>query len=84
MCDAFCRALAVHNGTVCLRRRPGKLSLFAISDRCRGITSTGTVYNLTDGELSNTFPLGVSNEYAADEAEIAVKDGTLLIVQTDD
>ena len=84
MCDAFCRALAVHNGTVRLRRRPGKLSLFAISDRCRGITSTGTVYNLTDGELSNTFPLGVSNEYAADEAEIAVKDGTLLIVQTDD
>ena len=84
MCDAFCRALVVRNGTVRIRRRPGKLSLFAISDRCRGITSTGTVYNLTDGELSNTFPLGVSNEYAADEAVIAVKDGTLLIVQTDD
>ena len=84
MCDGLCRALVVRNGSVRVARRPGKLSLFALSDRCTGITSTGTAYNLSDAELVNTFPLGVSNEYRADEAEISVRDGTLLIVQTDD
>ena len=84
MQDGFCRVLALRNGTARVARRPGKLSVFALSDRCRGVTVRGAVYGLTDGELTNAFPLGVSNEYAADEAEITVREGTLLIVQTDD
>ena len=58
--------------------------MFAMGERCGGITSTGTVYNLTDGELVNYFPLGVSNEFAAEEAVVSVKDGTLLIMTADD
>lgn len=84
MRDGHCRAFALRNGTILLPRRPGKLSIFALSDRCRGVTVRGTVYTLTGGELINTFPLGVSNEYAADEVEISVDEGTLLIVQTDE
>lgn len=84
MSDGRTWATVVENGSVCIRRRPGKLSMFSMSDRCCGITTRGTVYNLTDGELDNFFPLGVSNEFAEDEAKVAVRDGTLLIMTADD
>ena len=32
-----------------------------------------------DGELTNAFPLGVSNEFAGVESTVTVDDGTLLI-----
>ena len=35
---------------------------------------------MEEGELRNDFPLGVSNEFIIDEeAEVTVKEGTLLI-----
>ena len=48
------------------------------------MTLRGALYPLENAELVGDFPLGVSNEYAADEAEISVADGMLLIVQTGD
>ena len=42
------------------------------------------MYNLTDGELVNDFPLGVSNEFAAEEATVSIREGTLLIMTADD
>ena len=57
-----------------------KLSVFALGGRCRGVTLRGTKYALEDGTLANTFPLGVSNEFAGDEARIEVRDGALLVV----
>ena len=82
MDDGLCRATVVKNGEAHLARRPGKLSLFSMGDRCAGVTIRGAVYELTDGELTNTFPLGVSNEYRDDEVTVSVKDGILLAVQT--
>ena len=57
-----------------------KLSVFALSDACRGVTLRGTKYALEGGTLTNAFPLGVSNEFAGDRAEIAVERGALLAV----
>ena len=38
------------------------------------------MYSLDKADLTNDFPLGVSNEFIIDEeAEITVEDGTLLI-----
>lgn len=84
MADGFCRVYVLKDGAMTLARRPGKLSLFALGGRCRGVTLRGALYPLEDAELVSDFPLGVSNEYAADEAEISVAEGMLLIVQTGD
>ena len=56
------------------------LSVFAAEDRCRGVSIRGAKYELQDAELTNDFPLGVSNEWAASDAEISLREGTLLIV----
>ena len=73
--------LLLQDGTLSLPRREGfALSVFAFSERCRGVSLHGTKYTLTDAELENSFPLGVSNEWAEDAATVSITDGTLLIV----
>lgn len=69
------------DGAVHLPRRDGfSLSLFSVSDFCRGVTAAGVKYPLNDAVLTNAFPLGVSNEWTAEEALVEVREGTLLII----
>ena len=82
MDDGLCRVAVVKDGALTVKRRPGKLSLFSMGDRCTGVNISGALYELTDGELTNAFPLGVSNEYREDEVSISVREGLLLVVQT--
>lgn len=58
----------------------GILSLFALGAPARGVTLEGLHYSLTDGELSPNFPLGVSNHFTGNEANITVKSGTLVML----
>lgn len=58
---------------------PVKLSVFALTDACRGVSIRGAKYALEDGSLTSAFPLGLSNEFASDAAEISVKRGALLV-----
>ena len=63
------------------RGNTGYLSVFSLNGVAKGVTLKGLMYTMEDGELSNDFPLGVSNEFIIDEeAQITVRDGTLLIV----
>lgn len=69
------------DGTLSLPKVEGAaLSVFAYGGNASGVTLRGTKYPLEDGTLQARFPLGVSNEFAADLAEITVKKGTLLIL----
>lgn len=73
--------LSLRNGSLRLPRREGySLSVFAMEDRCRGVSIHGAKYELDQVELSSAFPLGVSNEWTGDEAVITVEDGILLII----
>ena len=59
----------------------GYLSIFSLTAKSKGVTLKGLMYSMDDGEITNDFPLGVSNEFIIDEeAEITVRDGSLLIV----
>ena len=78
--DTVIRAL--HGGTLRIPRREGfSLSVFSVTDSCR-VSIRGAKYALENALLTNAFPLGVSNEWAAPETEISAEDGTLLIVES--
>lgn len=83
LCGADADALAFAGGTERFPRREGwSLSVFALSDRCAGVSIRGTKFTCEDAELSSAFPLGVSNVWASAEAEIAVRSGILLVMQS--
>lgn len=70
-------------GSYSIPKREGfSLSLTAYSEKVCGLCIAGAKYNVNDCELSNDFPLGISNEIAADFANISFKKGVLLVIQS--
>ena len=57
----------------------GVISVFA-TDRARGVTISGLKYVVDNVCLTNTVPLGVSNEFVGEDAEIGVSLGTLTAI----
>ena len=71
----------LRGGSLTLTRpQSGYLSVFSLSDRSEGVSLRGVEYPLENGVLERSFPLGVSNHIVAEQAEISVASGTLLIV----
>lgn len=57
------------------------LSLFSLSEECRGLTISNVKYPLEGHTLFRTFPLGVSNEFSErKDALLSFDEGTLLVV----
>jgi thiamine pyrophosphokinase len=73
---------AIKNCKLLLKsNKPGAVvSVFSFTDVSKGVTLSGLKYPLDDVILTSNFPLGISNETAADEFSIEVKSGTLLII----
>lgn len=79
--DADTMMLIAENESIKFHRGNfGYISVFSLSERSKGVSLRGLMYTMENGELTNDFPLGVSNEFIIDEeAEISVENGTLLI-----
>ena len=58
----------------------GTVSVFCMGPDAQGVTLRGLHYPLENGTLSAGFPLGVSNHFTGQPAEISVKDGSLLVI----
>lgn len=56
------------------------VSLFSVNEKASGITLEGFKYSLENATLTNSFPLGVSNEVVAQRATVDVTDGELYII----
>ena len=76
-----CLVTVVKDGTV---RFPegcsGTVSVFCLGEAARGVDIRGLYYPLEDGTLTPGFPLGVSNHFTGKEAEVSVREGSLLIL----
>ena len=57
-------------------------SVFSLDEKCTGVSETGGKYELCDVELTNSFPIGVSNEFCGRPVTISVKKGSLLVMTT--
>ena len=80
LCGRECTMYFINNTSLSLPRiQKHSLSVFAFSDTCSGVTLKGTKYTLSDADICNTFPIGVSNEWVKDTAHVSVKDGVLAV-----
>ena len=97
MLDDGMALTAVHSGTLRVAKPPfdnsaaaspedqPHIGVFAFGGRAEGVSISGTLYTMEDGCLEDTFPLGVSNLFAAGcgEAVVSVKSGTLIVCWQD-
>lgn len=58
----------------------GYVTVLSLSDKSENVSIKGLKYELEGATLSNTFPLGVSNEATGKKGIISVENGTLLIL----
>lgn len=58
----------------------GTISVFCVGADAQGVTERGLYYPLEDAVLTSSFPLGASNHFTGVEAEISVKEGSLLLI----
>ncbi|MDR1028047.1 MAG: thiamine diphosphokinase [Clostridiales Family XIII bacterium] len=78
---------AAQPGSICLEpiMPNGKFSVFSYEERSVGVCISGAKYHLTDAVLTQSYPIGVSNEFVGDSpVTISVTRGRLLIVLSED
>ena len=79
--DGENEAFLLMPGKAFLSRKEGfSLSVFSYSEKVSGLSLRGVKYPLENGELTNLFPLGLSNEIIENEAEISLDSGMLLVI----
>lgn len=79
--DADCMMTLIQNETVQFQKNmEGYLSLFSLNKKARGVTIKNMKYPLDKAELTNDFPIGISNEFIGEAGEVTVEDGTLLAI----
>lgn len=60
----------------------GYFSLFSLGGKAEGVTIKGMKYPLNHAVVTDDYPIGVSNEFTGETAEISVEKGRLLLVIT--
>ncbi|HCX78400.1 MAG TPA: thiamine diphosphokinase [Firmicutes bacterium] len=72
---------AITNASLKFQPHPaGYISVFSHSESATGVCLKGLKYELDNATLTNTFPIGISNEFIGEESEITVGSGTLLVM----
>ncbi len=81
LCDGNGMSFLVQDEEITLKDSlEGYVNLFCMGDEAQGVTVRNLKYELTDAELTDDFPLGISNEFIGKPAIISVKQGTLLVM----
>jgi len=89
LCERNCRGYLYGNGMIITALKNGQmkfdsdilgyLSVFAYGGKAENVSLRGLKYPLENACLTCDMPLGVSNEFIGESAEISVGNGTLLI-----
>lgn len=85
LCDGCNRVTILAPGMYGFSAIPGrKLSIFAYTEQLSGVTLRGTEWELTDAVLTNRYPLGCSNEWRAEAAELSFREGLAVLCFSQD
>ena len=74
-------ATVIRNGSISFDSDArGIVSVFCMGCDAREVTISGLQYTMENGNLCAGFPLGVSNHFIGEKAQICVKNGSLLVL----
>ncbi len=73
----------LQNGSLTLdKNQCYSVSVLSASEKCTGVSIKGAKYEIDNATITNTFPIGISNEWKSNTIEISVKIGVLIIITT--
>ncbi len=82
--DRYSRLMVVDSGNISLPDMRDKyFSLFSMGEKREGISIKGAKYPLDNYTITNSYPIGISNEFIGETVDITVEKGSVLIVITD-
>lgn len=85
LCDGQNRVTVLAPGVHEIAAVPGrKLSLLAYTPEVTGVCLKGAAWELQDATLTSRYPLGCSNEWRADRAELSFAAGLLVLAISGD
>ena len=74
-------AFVMQNETVWFKpEAKGFLSLFSLGEKASGVTIRNLKYEMQDGEITNSFPIGISNEFIGKRSSVTVEQGMLAVI----
>ena len=79
--DDFSQICVVSSEPCYVGREFSYFSLLNVTGVARGVTVKGAEYDLCGAEITCEYPYGVSNEVRAEQAEISVEEGRLLLIK---
>ena len=78
--DARTELQVLDPGEYRFAKRPGwKFSVLALTDRVEGLSIAGSKYDVEDVSLTNSFPLGVGNDFKED-ITLSFRSGTAAVL----
>jgi len=82
LCGTESEAWVFRGQTMCFQRRPGfSFSVFSITDTS-SVTVTGAEYECADLLIRNTFPIGISNAWKADQITVTGTHGIVMVMES--
>ena len=77
--DGTGMVLVLQNESVHFRKElEGTMSLLALTREAKGVNIRGMKYPLENAVITNDFPIGISNEFIGEAAEVSVENGELV------
>lgn len=58
----------------------GFLSLFSLGEKAEGVTIRNLKFEVAGSEITNSFPIGISNEFIGKRSSVTVEHGTLAVI----
>ena len=81
--DRYSSLMVIKDGSITVPDMPDKFfSLFSMGEKAEGVSIKGAKYPLSDYTLTNSFPIGISNEFIGENVDITVKNGSILLIVT--
>ena len=79
--DGKNEAMILYPGVYDFEKRNGfYLSVFAYSEKVAGLNLKGVKYTLENADITNFFPIGLSNEIVSESAEVSFSNGVVLVI----
>lgn len=83
ICSEDTRITVFPGGCLTFPRRDGwSFSCFALSDACTGLSIQGAKFPCEGLDITNRFPIGVSNVWVGEEIRISCNTGILMVIES--